>query len=59
MDFDQNNGGGFQKKMFHGNWKCAKCGADITELPFDPDPSRADKLLCRDCHRERTRSFRR
>ncbi|MCL4399795.1 hypothetical protein M1506_00770 [Patescibacteria group bacterium] len=58
MDFQQRDGG-FQKQMFKGNWKCAKCGADITELPFKPDEARLDKLLCRDCHKERTRSFRR
>lgn len=58
MDFNQNSGG-FQRQMFHGNWKCAKCGADITELPFEPDENRLDQLLCRDCHREKTRSFRR
>ena len=57
MAFD-NNQGGFERKMYQGNWKCAKCGADITELPFEPDPTKLDKLLCRDCHRERTRSFR-
>ena len=49
--------GGFQRKMYQGNWKCAKCGASITELPFEPDPSRIDSLQCRDCHRERARSF--
>jgi CxxC-x17-CxxC domain-containing protein len=47
------------RKMFQGDWKCAKCGNPITELPFEPDPARLDKLLCRDCHRERVRSFRR
>ena len=47
-----NNAGGFQpRKMYQGNWKCSGCGADITELPFEPDPARLDQLLCRDCHR--------
>lgn len=46
------------RKMFQGDWKCSKCGTAITELPFDPDPSRLDQLLCRNCHREKTQSFR-
>ncbi|MEA3464115.1 MAG: CxxC-x17-CxxC domain-containing protein [Patescibacteria group bacterium] len=36
--------------MFQGNWTCAKCGAAITELPFEPDGERP--LYCRDCHRQ-------
>ncbi len=58
MAFDQNQGG-FQRQMYKGNWTCAKCGAPITELPFEPDANRLDKLLCRNCHAERVRSFRR
>lgn len=42
-----------------GGWKCSKCGADIAELPFKPDPSRVGQLLCRDCHRSRMQAFRR
>ena len=53
MAFDNNRDGGFQRQMFQGNWKCAQCGADITELPFQPDPSRLDQLRCRDCHKQR------
>ena len=52
---DQNRGG-FQRPMFKGDWKCSKCGAAITELPFEPDPSRLGQLLCRDCHREKRMS---
>jgi len=64
MDFQRNDrgngGGGFpQRQMFQGDWKCSKCGAAITELPFEPDQNRLDQLLCRDCHRERRQSFRR
>lgn len=44
--------GGGERKMFQGNWSCGKCGAAITELPFDPDPSRLDQLTCRECHRK-------
>ena len=45
-------GGGFERRMYSGNWKCAGCGADINELPFEPDPDRADNLKCRDCFRK-------
>ena len=48
MAFDQQG----PRPSFKGNWTCSKCGAKITELPFDPDPARLDQLLCRDCHRE-------
>ncbi|PIT92146.1 MAG: hypothetical protein COU08_04010 [Candidatus Harrisonbacteria bacterium CG10_big_fil_rev_8_21_14_0_10_42_17] len=57
MDYNNQGGGdrGFERKMFQGDWSCAKCGAKITELPFDPDPSRLDQLQCRDCHRQNKR----
>jgi CxxC-x17-CxxC domain-containing protein len=59
-DFNNNRGGaGFQRQVYKGEWQCAKCGAAITELPFQPDEARLDKLLCRNCHQERVRSFRR
>ncbi|MBI4993472.1 hypothetical protein HZC33_00730 [Candidatus Wolfebacteria bacterium] len=51
------NNGDFQRKMFQGNWKCSKCDADITELPFEPDPSRVGQLLCRECHKAGRSSF--
>lgn len=55
MAYRDNNGmGGGQ--TFRGDWKCANCGAAITELPFQPDPGREANLRCRDCFR-RTRSF--
>ncbi len=38
------------RKMFQGNWKCGKCGGEINQLPFDPDPSRLAQLTCKDCH---------
>lgn len=38
-----------QRPMYQGNWQCAKCGAEITELPFEPDGVRP--VYCRDCHR--------
>lgn len=34
------------------NIKCSECGAPITELPFNPDPSRTSTLKCRDCMRK-------
>ncbi len=39
------------RQMFHGKWTCSQCGAEITELPFEPDGERP--LFCRDCHRQR------
>lgn len=50
------NQGFAPRQMFQGNWKCSKCDADITELPFEPDPNRLDQLLCRDCHREQKKN---
>jgi len=41
-----------ERKMFQGNWSCSKCGAEINELPFEPDPARVGQLECRDCHRQ-------
>lgn len=34
--------------MHQGNWKCSKCGAAITELPFIPRSENG--LTCRDCY---------
>ena len=48
-------GGSFERRMYQGNWKCSGCGTDITELPFEPDPSRVDGLKCRDCFRKEKR----
>jgi CxxC-x17-CxxC domain-containing protein len=45
------------RQMFKGNWKCADCGAEITELPFQPDSDRP--IYCRDCHQKRRTEFRR
>ncbi|MBU1159784.1 hypothetical protein KKD04_01195 [Patescibacteria group bacterium] len=58
MAFQQNDDDS-PRKMFQGNWKCSKCEKEITELPFEPDPSRLEQLLCRDCHREKVKSFKR
>jgi len=40
------------KKMYEGNWECSKCHGAITQLPFQPDPSRTDGLTCRDCFKK-------
>lgn len=40
-----------ERQLFSGNWQCATCGGGITELPFEPDPSRLGQLKCRDCHK--------
>ncbi len=53
MDFNQG-----PAKRYQGNWKCSKCGGEIKELPFEPDPSRIDQLLCTNCHREKMQSRR-
>jgi len=52
------NQGDFQRKMYQGNWKCSKCQTDILELPFEPDPSKSDNLMCRDCFKSGRDSFR-
>ncbi len=59
MAYQGSEGNYPERKMYQGEWKCANCGAAITELPFEPDPARLGQLLCRDCHRERRNSFRR
>ena len=51
MAFKKNNddsSGDFPpRKMFKGSWKCSDCGAEITELPFEPDPDRP--IHCKEC----------
>jgi CxxC-x17-CxxC domain-containing protein len=37
------------RQMFEGNWKCSKCGKDITKLPFEPRDT--SNLMCFDCHK--------
>ncbi len=45
------------RQMFKGNWKCAECESEITELPFEPSADRP--IYCRDCHQKRKSQFRR
>ncbi len=47
---DQQQGGGM-RPMVQGNWTCSQCGAEITELPFEPDGVRP--IYCRACHQTR------
>ena len=47
-----------QRQMYQGDWKCSECGAEIKELPFEPDGTRP--IYCRDCYRkQRQERFRR
>ena len=59
MAFDDRGGYGGgdrpQRQTFQGDWKCAECGTEIKELPFQPDPSRIDQLRCRNCYRPKKR----
>lgn len=48
---------GGERKTYQGNWQCSQCNNQITELPFEPDPSRVGQILCRDCHRQKRQSF--
>ena len=50
MDDQQGFG---QRKMYQGQWTCSECGAEITELPFEPDGSRP--IFCRQCHQAKRR----
>jgi len=48
------------RKMYQGNWKCAECEKEITELPFEPTEDRP--VYCRECNAKRRpprREFRR
>ncbi|MBU1131059.1 hypothetical protein KJ840_02925 [Patescibacteria group bacterium] len=50
-----NQGNDFgQRQMYQGSWTCSGCGAEIKELPFEPDGDRP--LYCRDCHQQRKSS---
>lgn len=40
-----------QRPMVQGNWTCAGCSKEITELPFEPREGR--DIFCRDCHKSR------
>ena len=40
-----------ERETFKGDWKCSKCGVEITELPFEPAQDRP--LYCRECWQEK------
>lgn len=47
--------GNFQRQMFDVSGmsiKCCDCGVPISQLPFNPDPSRIDSIRCQDCMRK-------
>jgi len=54
--YSQNNNNFADRQMFQGDWSCSKCGAKITELPFQPDGDRP--LYCRDCHKAKNQNRR-
>ena len=37
------------RPMVQGNWTCTGCGAEITELPFEPSEGRA--IYCKNCYK--------
>ena len=49
--FNNDSKGDSPRQMYQGNWKCSECGAEITELPFEPSGDRP--LYCRECHTKR------
>ena len=36
---------------------CSSCGNPIKQVPFEPDPSRFNRLVCFDCYKARQTSF--
>lgn len=50
-----NNNFGTPRPMVQGNWTCAQCSKEITELPFEPRDN--SNVLCSDCHRAKRQSF--
>lgn len=51
MDQERRNWGP-RPEPVKGNWTCSQCKGEITELPFNPDPARMDKLQCKECWRK-------
>lgn len=54
----------YQRQMFDVSamgLKCAECGADIKELPFqpsiDPETNQPRPVYCRECNAKRRRNF--
>jgi CxxC-x17-CxxC domain-containing protein len=58
MAFEPRQGGFPPRQIFDVSamgLKCADCGADIKELPFEPKTDRP--VYCRDCNRNRRQSY--
>lgn len=54
MAFDNRMGGGFSRQMYDVSamgLKCATCGKDVLELPFEPKADRP--VYCRECNPKR------
>jgi len=50
MAYDSDRG--FEpRETVKGNWKCADCGVEITELPFEPAADRP--IYCKECWAKR------
>ena len=54
MAFDNQGGNFAPRSMVQGSWKCAECGKEITELPFEPAQDRP--VHCRDCWRSKNQN---
>jgi len=53
--FNDGSKQGFKREMVDVsdmNITCCDCGAEIKELPFNPDPARLDTIRCADCMRK-------
>jgi len=51
MAFKKFGGKRSHRQMYQGHWTCADCGAEITELPFEPTPGRP--VYCKECWTKR------
>ena len=54
---DRSSNGFSSRPMVQGNWTCTSCGAEITELPFEPAPGR--DIFCKACYKSGSGSTRR
>jgi CxxC-x17-CxxC domain-containing protein len=52
----QSNGPAKMYDVSHLGLKCAECGADIAQLPFEPSGDKP--VYCRECNRKRKQNFR-
>jgi len=47
MDEEKDNGNSSDRPKVQGNWTCADCGVEITELPFQP--KEGQPVTCKEC----------